>query len=198
MKTESIIEELLAGALLSSVRTEAVVIPQHEVPTTIGTFRLDFAISFNSKVIAVECDGRAYHDRFRDEVRDAAILSQSAVETIYRFGGREILDHHILCIAMIAAVDSIVIDPTWIDRNKRLVHKPSFLKLANTPPESVAEYIGLQISDENENWISCGRRSKIGDDLRYRYHWKSIARRIQELGVTSIDEFVATVSTNLQ
>lgn len=198
MRTESVIEEVLSGALLSSVRTDALVLSQYEVPTTIGKFRLDFAISFESKIIAVECDGRAYHDRFRDEVRDAAILSQSAVETVYRFGGREILDHHTLCIAMIAAVDSYVIDPTWIDRYQRLIHKPSFLKLANTPPESVAEYIGLQISDENENWISCGRRSKIGDDSRYRYHWKSIARRIQELSVTSIDEFVATVSNDLQ
>jgi very-short-patch-repair endonuclease len=59
---------------------------QVKTPTHLGTFRIDFvATSPTGRKVAFEIDGARWHkDWFRDYVRDAAIMLQGGIDTMYR------------------------------------------------------------------------------------------------------------------
>lgn len=60
--------------------------------TKIGEFRVDFVIRDlkSSRKIAIECDGRDFHDLKRDARRDAAIIDAGLLDRIYRLSGSDI------------------------------------------------------------------------------------------------------------
>jgi very-short-patch-repair endonuclease len=67
---------------------------QVPVQTICGLFVIDFvAHAPNIGRIAIECDGKDFHDESRDEWRDAMILGAKAVDTIYRVRGSDIAHH---------------------------------------------------------------------------------------------------------
>lgn len=68
-------------------------IPQHEVKTICGTFRLDFMAEAAGVKIGFECDGKDFHDESRDEWRDAMILGSKKVDAIYRMRGSDLYYH---------------------------------------------------------------------------------------------------------
>ena len=63
---------------------------QEDCQTRLGNFRIDFVITTGSRRIAIECDGKDYHDKERDKLRDEAILETGFVDTIYRIPGRSL------------------------------------------------------------------------------------------------------------
>jgi hypothetical protein len=74
-----------------------------EVPvrTICGDFRLDFLVEVRGRAIAIECDGRGFHDYRRDFCRDSLILCSGAVEALYRIPGSSIwyhLDEVLYCL----------------------------------------------------------------------------------------------------
>lgn len=66
---------------------------QVEVNTIVGGFRLDFLVVTSQRKIGIECDGKEFHDYTRDMFRDAIIIGCSDIESIYRFGGKDICFH---------------------------------------------------------------------------------------------------------
>lgn len=65
---------------------------QHEVSTLCGNFILDFCLQTDcGRTVAVECDGKEFHDESRDEWRDGMILGEVHVDVIYRFTGADIV-----------------------------------------------------------------------------------------------------------
>lgn len=65
---------------------EIVIVPQ----VSIGRFRLDFILySRSGRRLAVECDGRDYHDQSADEARDYDLLTKHNL-LVFRVTGREI------------------------------------------------------------------------------------------------------------
>lgn len=64
------------------------------VSTGQKNFRIDFVLweSSNRKV-AIECDGKNFHDVNLDEQRDIAILASKAVDVIYRVRGQDAFWH---------------------------------------------------------------------------------------------------------
>ena len=65
--------------------------PQIEMNTICGLFRVDFlASTIDGKTIAIECDGKEFHDEYRDEWRDAMILGSGNIDEIYRIRGSDI------------------------------------------------------------------------------------------------------------
>lgn len=58
--------------------------------TRAGSFRLDFVIAKGRRRIGVECDGKNFHDKKRDRLRDDAVLETGFVDTIYRVPGRSL------------------------------------------------------------------------------------------------------------
>lgn len=68
-------------------------IPQYEVKTICGIFRLDFMVDTLSGKIGFECDGKDFHDVSRDEWRDSMILGSKGVDAIYRMRGQDLYYH---------------------------------------------------------------------------------------------------------
>ena len=67
---------------------------QEIVYTKCGQFRIDFIVELEDKrKIGIECDGEEFHDKSRDEWRDAAILGDTDVYGMYRINGADIQYH---------------------------------------------------------------------------------------------------------
>lgn len=88
---ESEIEEIFAYNISKYLNQETNILPQYEVETICGKFRIDFVLKHHStNLIAFECDGKEYHDKSRDEWRDAMILGSTSINAIYRIKGSDI------------------------------------------------------------------------------------------------------------
>lgn len=104
-KIESPLEEFLIEQLEKYLSGKVDLIPQYEVQTNVGKFRLDFLIEINGKKIGIECDGKEFHNEWRDEWRDALILGNNQVDTIYRFRGKDLVCFVNDCIHVIYHYD---------------------------------------------------------------------------------------------
>ena len=89
-KLESPLEEFFIHHLEKYISHQTVIIPQYKVKTVTGNFRLDFVLQIGERKIGIECDGKDFHHEWHDELRDAMILGGGAVDTIYRFRGKDI------------------------------------------------------------------------------------------------------------
>jgi len=90
---DSPIEELFAINAIKYFAEDARLEKQVEVPTFAGTFRLDLVAERAGRRLAVECDGRDFHDEYRDEWRDALILGNEVVDVLYRLRGSDLTYH---------------------------------------------------------------------------------------------------------
>lgn len=102
---ESPLELLFIENLEKFLSPDTEILPQYEVQTLAGNFRLDFVIQHNSKKIGFECDGKDFHDEWRDEWRDGLILQTKEIDTIYRFRGKDLFTFINDCIYIIYHYD---------------------------------------------------------------------------------------------
>lgn len=90
-KFQSPIEERMHHILTRSILKSVSICQQHKVKTDSGIKRLDFLLQTNGgRRVAIECDGKEWHDAEKDSVRDAAILRSKLVDRIIRFRGCDI------------------------------------------------------------------------------------------------------------
>jgi len=99
---ESDLERIFAENLQKYLREDVLLMTQIEVNTICGKFRLDFLIQYNGQRYAFECDGKDFHNEFRDEWRDAMILGAGEVDFIYRLRGRDLYYHMEDCLYVIS------------------------------------------------------------------------------------------------
>lgn len=90
---DSPIEETFAWNAIKYVRPDTSLHKQYDISTKRGGFRLDFVLERNGRRVAFECDGKEFHDAYRDEWRDAITLGEGHVEVVYRLRGRDIHFH---------------------------------------------------------------------------------------------------------
>lgn len=90
-KFQSPIEERMHHILTCSILKSVSICQQHKVKTDSGIKRLDFLLQTNGgRRVAIECDGKEWHDAAKDSVRDMAILRSKLVDRIIRFRGCDI------------------------------------------------------------------------------------------------------------
>lgn len=91
-RLESPIEKDFAYAMQKYLSDMVRCIPQVEVQTLCGEFRIDFVCTnqVDGRSVAFECDGKEFHDPSRDEWRDAMILGEEHVHRVYRIRGADI------------------------------------------------------------------------------------------------------------
>ena len=70
---DSPLEAQLAYFLPKYIEDAAKFFKQYEVETPRGTFRLDFLVDSPKGKFGFECDGKDFHDYYRDMFRDALI-----------------------------------------------------------------------------------------------------------------------------
>ena len=84
---ESPLEELFWANTKRYLAEGVVPHAQVEVATQWGAFRLDFLFEVEGRKVAVECDGKDFHNARRDEWRDALIMDAGGADEIVRFRG---------------------------------------------------------------------------------------------------------------
>jgi hypothetical protein len=88
---DSPIEDKFAYFLTKYIAGDVKILPQFPAETICGRFVIDFVlISPEIGRVAIECDGREFHDDRRDEWRDAMILGHQIVDSVYRLRGSDI------------------------------------------------------------------------------------------------------------
>lgn len=88
---DSPIEQAFAWIACKRLRGDVVLHKQVPVTTMCGNFRIDLvADAIDGRRIAFECDGKDYHNRRRDEWRDALILDTGRCDVIYRLRGQDL------------------------------------------------------------------------------------------------------------
>ena len=102
---DSPIEAAFADSCFKFLSPNVYVGKQVEASTTHGVFRLDFLMSVNDKKIAIECDGKDFHEGLRDELRDAILLGGGNCETIYHFRGCDLVYYPYDCVWLISVLD---------------------------------------------------------------------------------------------
>jgi len=106
---DSPIEDMFACHLSKFIAKNILVKTQVSVNTICGCFVLDFVLeSPRIGKIAIECDGRDFHDESRDEWRDAMILGEKMVDKIYRIRGSDIYYHIYDVLYCISTLESEV------------------------------------------------------------------------------------------
>jgi hypothetical protein len=91
---DSPIEDHFSKRIVTLLPTDAEWLPQFEVETQCGTYRIDFVAKIGKRTIGFECDGKEHHageiDRERDKWRDALMMGTGKVNAIYRIPGSRI------------------------------------------------------------------------------------------------------------
>lgn len=90
---DSPLEEDFAYHFMKYIEPTISLVPQFEVKTICGNFRVDFVAQGPAGIIGFECDGKDFHDESRDEWRDAMILGSKGVDSIYRLRGSDLYYH---------------------------------------------------------------------------------------------------------
>lgn len=80
--------------------------------TNIGNFRIDFVYEVNGRKIGIECDGKDFHSKEKDQPRDKAIIESGCVDVIYRFKGKDIRYNIDECFLILWGLE-----PSLLNRN---------------------------------------------------------------------------------
>lgn len=192
-RLESPLEEQFAQSLEKYLSPSSEIYPQYEVQTILGKFRLDFMVALNGHKIGFECDGKEFHDPFRDEWRDALILNSKEIDTIYRFRGKDIFSFLDDCIYIIFMHDPIIFNERYKYHYNNLV-SPDTLSYFVSDRSNFKNHedTHIQIDIKNEDGKSIGimhletiRRGQNTDG-----HWKQLIKFIQSNPDLSLDELI--------
>lgn len=166
MTEDTAIEHAFEAAYSKHARPEYPLSRQVEFITFCGVLRVDFTVRFGDQVIGFECDGKEFHDVFRDEVRDAVLLGERHLAIIYHFGGAELFYAPEVALQFVLAHDPSL----FYDRTAVVLRRPI----------EVSEFRSLpHLIRHSDPSLASGRQ-----------HWPYIYRRMRELGITSIDDYV--------
>jgi hypothetical protein len=105
---DSPLEELLFDQLSKQLPRGAPLENQVDVETICGPFRLDFMATVQNRRIGIECDGKEFHDQYRDEWRDAMILGDRRADEIIRFRGCDLTYHLEDCVFLLSKIQPLL------------------------------------------------------------------------------------------
>ena len=184
---DSPIEDIFAWNIYKYINPEIDFRKQELIETSHGKFYIDFVFEVTqNEIIGVECDGKEFHDRFRDEWRDAIILDNSKITQMFRISGADIQFH---------IEDVLYIFSRWEPRlfSERgiinLTHLASDTVVANSMNDSLSEYVHYLI--ENAYYIMEVRReSKINLGGVKRQFWQTLARFAKINPYLSLDQLI--------
>lgn len=118
---ESPLEERFIEKLEKYLSPRVSILPQYWVKTIVGNYRIDFVLKIENKKIAFECDGKNFHDEWKDEWRDGLILGTGEINSIYRFRGCDIHTFLDDCIYLIYHFDKSLFSERYTLLAPRLI-----------------------------------------------------------------------------
>jgi len=192
-KLESPLEELFAQNIEKYLSPNAEIYPQFPVKTLLGNFRLDFVVEVMGKKVGFECDGKEFHDDYRDEWRDGMILEAGGVDIIYRFRGKDIFSFLEDCIYVVFENDPWLFSDRYPHFFEKLVHRSTIEHF------SVKKEYGSQGEDDiiNVVFVDDNGKTNAGMFLHtirrsndFDGHWRSLARFASPHGGKTLDEVI--------
>ncbi|MDA8119685.1 MAG: hypothetical protein M0Z85_06445 [Gammaproteobacteria bacterium] len=164
--------------------------PQWDIQTICGRFVVDFVIeSQGGHRVGFECDGKEFHDKARDEWRDAMILGSDALDAIYRLRGPDITYHMNDVLFIVSLCEPLLFSERG-HLNLRSLASDDAQQINVDPVET---RINITIFDEQEkqlNHIFVERRHKVIPS-GHRQFWQSAFAFASEYGGGPLDEVIA-------
>jgi very-short-patch-repair endonuclease len=146
---------------------------EYPAPTEWADFRIDIVLANNGRRVGIECDGAAFHNEFRDELRDSLILGSGLVDTIWRLPGSDIHNHIHDCLCLISLYDDFVFD----DRSRTVFRSQCSEAVRAHSPEP-AESILLSVDHDRlptrGGFIDLRRRTRSDRYCPPRQHWRHL------------------------
>lgn len=193
---DSPIEEILAWHLSKYIRQDVSLEKQVEFITEHGVLRVDFLLSNDERKIVIECDGRDFHEPLRDEIRDAILLGEGHVDTIYHFRGCDITHYPVDCVRLISILDPNLINSRGHVQLKQLsqleISEDSVWKRYN------GESFLFPIDVGKDFFFRAFRISNYKRPPHLNYHWKALYEFACEHPEKSLDELFEMELSNLK
>ncbi len=190
---ESPLEELFIRKLEKYISPTITIIPQYEIKTLIGKFRMDFVIDLGEKKIGFECDGAEFHDEWRDEWRDGLILGTGVIDSIYRFKGKDLFMFLDDCIYIIYHFDKEIFNDRYSKNFPQLISEEFRTQLTDKPFQ-IEEHIMIDVAirDENDKIVLrvpliVERRCKEQEG-----HWKVLLNYCEKNTSLTLDQIIKT------
>jgi hypothetical protein len=127
-KCDSPIEDDVFHELYKFAGDQVALRRQHEVKTEAGNFRLDFLLTHRTtgRPIAIECDGKDFHDATKDRSRDRAILRTGKVAALYRVKGKDCYYCGLDVLQLLAQLEPWLVMPRFFEQATVYPHPTSY------------------------------------------------------------------------
>jgi len=169
---------------------------QVEFKTHHGVFRVDFVlVTENTNRVGVECDGRDFHEPFRDEFRDAILLGEGHLGTLYHFRGCDITYYPEDCIWLMSTLDPDLFSERGRPQLSYL-HRLEIVSVLSSPES----YVLRSLPGEPKYRFWAFRRSvdvKSHANPTGWPHWRVLYRFACEHPLASLDELIKLNFANL-
>jgi hypothetical protein len=185
---DSPLEEIFSEHCFKHLAPSVSVNKQVEVKSTHGLFRLDFLLSVADRRIAVECDGKDFHDGLKDELRDAIILGEGCCNTIYHFRGRDLVYYPHDCVWLMSILDRDL----FSERGHIHLDHLRSLVIGLTPDAVEKNETFMFNIDPPSRYLHVFRRSAIlaARNPSLNYFWKSLYEFACEHPGVGLDELI--------
>lgn len=183
---DSPIEAIFASHCLKHLHSSVHVAKQVEFVTKHGSFIVDFCASVGERLIAIECDGKDFHEGLRDELRDSILLGEGCCDTIYHFRGCDIVYWPDDCVWLMSILDPGLFSERGLVHLERL----HCLEIDGSRELANRESFACQIRkgpDTYPFWAFRRSVKMISDFPHLRYHWKDLYDFACEHPTTSLD-----------
>ena len=185
---DSPIETVFADSCFKFLSPTVCVEKQVEVSTTHGVFRLDFLMSANGRNIAIECDGKDFHEGLRDELRDAILLGEGKCDTIYHFRGCDLVYYRYDCVWLMSILDKdLFIQRGHIQLCQLRCLTPDLRYEDIEKNESFHFHIG---SPSRFFWAIRRSTQLVNNNPTLNYHWKHLYKFACEHPCANLDELL--------
>jgi len=185
---ESPIETAFADSCFKFLSPTVYVGKQVEASTTHGVFRLDFLMSVNGRKIAIECDGKNFHEGLRDEMRDAILLGENCCDTIYHSRGCDLVYYPHDCIWLMSILDNNLFSQRGIIQLEQLRDLQFEVRDEDA---RTSESFHFNI-DPPSRFFWAFRRSTqlVNNNPTLNYHWKYLYDFTSEHPCANLDELL--------
>jgi hypothetical protein len=188
---ESPLEEIFIQQFEKFVNDRFEIIPQYEIRNSAGLFRLDFLLKSNDYLVAIELDGKEFHDEWRDEWRDALMLGNGQIDCIYRFRGKDITTYIHECLYSIFINDRKLFDGRYGQVSKSLVDTEIF---NDAEYRHLADCLIYSIPTTDEYGEPTGRHHDIRIVRRHKndgsQYWNNLFDFSQKHPDKNLDELI--------
>jgi hypothetical protein len=193
---ESPIEDIFAEHCFKYLSEDVLAEKQTEVTTKHGNFRVDFELKTSMTRIAIECDGKEFHNLFKDEIRDSILLGEKHFDTIYHFRGSDLNYYPYDCIWLMFILDKSIFNKR---AHLQLVKLRENIFEISTEKANTEDHFLFNIEPPNLFFRAFRRSLKLEtNNPHLRYYWRTLYEFACEYPNASLDELLSIRTSDIK